>query len=193
MLAECRRVLKPGGTIVLSFGMRCNIERATAGWMTRDLAARVQLVADYLDCAGFSNLDSIGHALDRGCSCCPTDSIGGDIFWGRCPNQVRRSPSDGNAIVVAHAAGDHDASSLAREVEAQRDGLHAVGGPANVVLGEIELWSPSGVSADTLERWARSYEALCSEARSLGIPGAAQNEEERRSRAGDVEPYVSRP
>ncbi len=46
--AECRRLLVPGGCLLLAFSTHCFAEKATAGWLTRDMAARAALLQQIL-------------------------------------------------------------------------------------------------------------------------------------------------
>lgn len=52
VLAECRRVLVPGGRLLLAFSAHCFPEKATAGWLARDMAQRAALLRQILQVGG---------------------------------------------------------------------------------------------------------------------------------------------
>ncbi len=54
VLAEARRVLKPGAPIVISFSNRCFPTKAVAVWRALDGAGHARLVDIYLRRAGFA-------------------------------------------------------------------------------------------------------------------------------------------
>jgi SAM-dependent methyltransferase len=54
VLAEARRVLRPGGVVALTFSDRCFPTKAVRGWLATDDAGRVGMVEDYLRRAGFA-------------------------------------------------------------------------------------------------------------------------------------------
>lgn len=54
--AEARRVLRPGGAVVLSFSMHCYSEKAIIGWLERSSQQRVQLVVRLLQQARFQDV-----------------------------------------------------------------------------------------------------------------------------------------
>eukprot|EP00873_Tetraselmis_striata_P018375 jgi/Tetstr1/438639/TSEL_027190.t1 len=53
VLRECIRVLRPAGTIVISFSSHSFEQKAYAGWLDRDMVQRQRLVERYLQLAGF--------------------------------------------------------------------------------------------------------------------------------------------
>ncbi|KAG1671820.1 hypothetical protein FOA52_000197 [Chlamydomonas sp. UWO 241] len=84
--AEASRVLSPGGSVLVSFSTHCYAEKAIAGWLERDDAARLMLVTDFLRGAGF----------------------GGVHAWGRLPRAQARSAfaSGGGRDAGAGAGAD---------------------------------------------------------------------------------------
>ena len=52
VLAEAARVLRPGGTLVLTFSNRCFPTKAIHGWLSTDEAGRCAIVATYVRLAG---------------------------------------------------------------------------------------------------------------------------------------------
>lgn len=52
VLAETARVLRPGGTVVITFSNRCFPTKVIHGWMATDDPAHTAIVADYLRRAG---------------------------------------------------------------------------------------------------------------------------------------------
>ena len=56
VLKEVARVLRPGAPIVISFSNRCFPTKAVAIWLGLDDSQRAQLVAYYLQNAGFKNI-----------------------------------------------------------------------------------------------------------------------------------------
>ncbi|WP_375490761.1 class I SAM-dependent methyltransferase [uncultured Jatrophihabitans sp.] len=52
VLAEVRRVLRPGAPVVITFSNRCFPTKAVRAWLTTDDRGRCELVADYLRQAG---------------------------------------------------------------------------------------------------------------------------------------------
>ena len=54
VLAEARRVLRPGGVAAVTFSDRCFPTKAVRGWLATDDAGRCAIVADYLRRAGFA-------------------------------------------------------------------------------------------------------------------------------------------
>lgn len=52
VLAETARVLRPGGTVVITFSNRCFPTKAIRGWLATDDLAHLHIVADYLRRAG---------------------------------------------------------------------------------------------------------------------------------------------
>jgi SAM-dependent methyltransferase len=57
VLAECRRVLRPGGPLVVSFSNRCFPTKAIAIWRLLGDSDHARLVAMYLDRAAFQSVD----------------------------------------------------------------------------------------------------------------------------------------
>ena len=53
VLAEAARVLRPGGTIAITFSNRCFPTKAVQGWLALDDAERGELVVELLRRAGF--------------------------------------------------------------------------------------------------------------------------------------------
>ncbi|WP_218014089.1 class I SAM-dependent methyltransferase [Rubellimicrobium roseum] len=53
VFAEVRRVLAPGGRVIVSFSNRCFPTKAVAAWRSLDMAGRAALVRLYLERAGF--------------------------------------------------------------------------------------------------------------------------------------------
>lgn len=47
MWREVRRVLKPGGKVIVSFSSHMFVEKAFVGWVDRNMAERARLVAWY--------------------------------------------------------------------------------------------------------------------------------------------------
>ncbi|MBV9664650.1 MAG: methyltransferase domain-containing protein, partial [Actinobacteria bacterium] len=56
VFTEVRRVLKPGGPVVVSFSNRCFPTKAVAAWLYGDDADHVVLVRGYLQAAGFTDV-----------------------------------------------------------------------------------------------------------------------------------------
>ena len=52
VLAEAARVLRPGGTLVLTFSNRCFPTKAIHGWLSTDDAGRCAIVSTYVRLAG---------------------------------------------------------------------------------------------------------------------------------------------
>jgi SAM-dependent methyltransferase len=53
VLREVRRVLKPGGSAIISFSNRCFPTKAVAVWRALEMQGHASLVCLYLDTAGF--------------------------------------------------------------------------------------------------------------------------------------------
>ena len=66
VLREVRRVLRPGGPVVVSFSNRCFPTKAVAIWGRLGGADRVQLVALYLQQAGFADIEAIDLVPEHG-------------------------------------------------------------------------------------------------------------------------------
>ena len=58
VLREVRRVLKPGGRVIISFSNRCFPTKAVRGWLVTDERGRVAIVVDYLERAGFTDVEA---------------------------------------------------------------------------------------------------------------------------------------
>jgi SAM-dependent methyltransferase len=56
VFAEVRRVLRPGGRVIVSFSNRCFPTKAVAAWLALDMAGRAALVAAYLRGAGLADV-----------------------------------------------------------------------------------------------------------------------------------------
>jgi SAM-dependent methyltransferase len=56
VLLEASRVLKPGGVVVCTFSNRCFPTKAIRGWLSLNENARCELVARYLELAGFTDI-----------------------------------------------------------------------------------------------------------------------------------------
>ena len=63
---EVRRVLRPGGTFVVTFGNRCFPTKAVSAWLAADDAGRGRLVAGYLRSAGFADVELLDRSPPRG-------------------------------------------------------------------------------------------------------------------------------
>jgi len=55
--ADVRRVLRPGGPVVVSFSNRCFPTKAVAVWLTSDSNGHRALVRAYLEAAGFADVE----------------------------------------------------------------------------------------------------------------------------------------
>jgi SAM-dependent methyltransferase len=64
VMAEARRVLRPGGRVAVSYSNRCFPTKAVAAWHALDMAGRAALVAGCLTEAGFA--DVTARALSDG-------------------------------------------------------------------------------------------------------------------------------
>ena len=58
ILTELRRVLRPGGPMVISFSNRCFPTKAVAIWRALDMAGQAELIRLYLARAGFGTVDT---------------------------------------------------------------------------------------------------------------------------------------
>ena len=54
---DVRRVLRPGGPVVVSFSNRCFPTKAVAAWLTSDSDGHRALVRAYIEAAGFAEVD----------------------------------------------------------------------------------------------------------------------------------------
>jgi hypothetical protein len=52
-----RRVLAPGGIVIVSFSNRCFPTKAIAAWLQLDMAGQAALVRLYLERSGFGDLE----------------------------------------------------------------------------------------------------------------------------------------
>jgi len=75
LLAEARRVLKPGAPVVISFSNRCFPTKAVAVWRALDGAGHARLVDIYLRRAGFAGTEI--HRLIEGWSTDPLTVVVG--------------------------------------------------------------------------------------------------------------------
>ncbi len=57
VFAELRRVLAPGGIVIVSFSNRCFPTKAIAAWLQLDMAGQAALVRLYLERSGFRDLE----------------------------------------------------------------------------------------------------------------------------------------
>lgn len=73
VLREVRRVLRPGGVVVLTFSNRCFPTKAVRGWLSTDDDGRVAIVRAYLEQAGFDGVTTALRSDPRG---------GGDPLYG---------------------------------------------------------------------------------------------------------------
>jgi methyltransferase family protein len=58
VLREVRRALRPGAPLVISFSNRCFWTKAVAIWRALDDPGHAALVERYLDCAGFTQIET---------------------------------------------------------------------------------------------------------------------------------------
>ncbi len=56
VFAEVRRVLAPGGIVIVSYSNRCFPTKAVAAWLSFDMPGRAALVRLYLERAGLGEL-----------------------------------------------------------------------------------------------------------------------------------------
>ncbi|MGH9022175.1 MAG: class I SAM-dependent methyltransferase [Acidimicrobiia bacterium] len=62
VFAEVRRVVRPGGPLVVAFSNRCFPTKAIAAWLSSDAQGRLNLVCGYLEAAAFDRVE--GRCLD---------------------------------------------------------------------------------------------------------------------------------
>jgi SAM-dependent methyltransferase len=85
VFADVRRVLVPGGPVVVSFSNRCFPTKAVAAWLYANDAAHRRLVRGYLEAAGFADVTD---------EQVPTSDDPLFVVWGvrpAPPDQVARS------------------------------------------------------------------------------------------------------
>ncbi|KXZ48071.1 hypothetical protein GPECTOR_30g166 [Gonium pectorale] len=158
VIAEVARVLRPGGAAVVAFSGNCWAERAAAGWLGRDAAGRLQLVARLLQGAGLHVLHT--HSVEP-------DQPGGDPFLAVV---AHKPPVPGAASAAGGAAGRDEALLLLASTDLDPVATaRAYVGPA---LQELDL-NVTRVTPLTLERWRDSYAALVEDAVELGVPRSA--------------------
>jgi SAM-dependent methyltransferase len=83
VFAEIGRVLKPGGTCVISFSNRFFYQKALVGWIERGMNERARLVTDYFRAAGGFDQDSIriiGNGTNALTQLMSVGGFGGDPF-----------------------------------------------------------------------------------------------------------------
>ena len=83
VFAEISRVLKPGGTCVISFSNRFFYQKALVGWIERGMNERARLVTDYFRAAGGFDQDSIrtiGNGTSALTQLMSVGGVGGDPF-----------------------------------------------------------------------------------------------------------------
>jgi SAM-dependent methyltransferase len=56
VFAEVRRILRPGGSVIVSFSNRCFPTKAISVWLDLDMRGRAVLIRGYLEGAGFADL-----------------------------------------------------------------------------------------------------------------------------------------
>jgi len=56
VFAEVRRILRPGGLVIVSYSNRCFPTKAIAAWLDLDMKGRAALIRGYLEGAGFSDV-----------------------------------------------------------------------------------------------------------------------------------------
>ena len=64
VFVEVRRILRPGGRVIVSFSNRCFPMKAVRVWLSLDEAGQANLVATYLERSGFSSIAA--HRLTDG-------------------------------------------------------------------------------------------------------------------------------
>ncbi|HUF84301.1 MAG TPA: methyltransferase domain-containing protein [Acidimicrobiia bacterium] len=77
VLADVRRVLRPGGPVVVSFSNRCFPTKAVAIWVASGSDGHRRLVQEYLERAGFASVTDVAVPS-------PDDPL--FVVWGRRPD-----------------------------------------------------------------------------------------------------------
>lgn len=75
VLADARRVLKPGAPLIVSFSNRCFPTKAVAVWLRLNDAGHAELVRLYLEAAGYAQIET--HVLSDGRLCDPMYAVVG--------------------------------------------------------------------------------------------------------------------
>ncbi|CAD7700590.1 unnamed protein product [Ostreobium quekettii] len=110
VLSEVRRVLKPGGKVLVSFSSHWFPEKTVTAWLERTLEQQVELVKSLLDSAGFEDTRSIVWIPEDEAPSLVSDSI-------------VEATVDGELQVVSSVSGEDDdglldVASLAHEEDA---------------------------------------------------------------------------
>lgn len=58
VFAELRRVLRPGGLVIVSFSNRCFPAKAVRVWLSLDVAGQASLISTYLERSGFVSISA---------------------------------------------------------------------------------------------------------------------------------------
>jgi len=77
VLAEARRVLRPGGRLIASFSNRCFPTKAVAIWQALDLSGQAGLIGMVLERAGFGAVET--HLLADGSASDPLVAVMGRV------------------------------------------------------------------------------------------------------------------
>mmetsp|Transcript_9184 Transcript_9184/g.13550 ORF Transcript_9184/g.13550 Transcript_9184/m.13550 type:complete len:270 (+) Transcript_9184:152-961(+) len=81
VFADLQRILKPGGSCIVSFTNRFFYEKALSGWVERGMAERARLVTDYFRAAGgFDKIDVRGDGTNVFTQLLSVGGIAGDPF-----------------------------------------------------------------------------------------------------------------
>ena len=81
VFAEVGRLLKPGGTVVVTFTNRFFPQKALNGWIERAMKERARLVTDYLRAAGgFVDIQVLGDGTSPLTQLWSVGGLGGDPF-----------------------------------------------------------------------------------------------------------------